>query len=386
MTTLELPEQPADQAALVEGGNGFAARIYREVSGQEGNVFVSPISISTAFGLLHVGAKGKTATEIADVMGYGGEEVDVAAGMGGLTSALKSSGAAGDLKIANGVYVDRGYELTETYQTSVRTDYGASVREMGFSTAPDSARKSINGEIERQTNNRIKDLLPDGFVTPETRLVLTDAVWFKADWATQFDPNFTRKGEFNTALGKTVPAELMNKEMQVRYLETAAFQAVDLPYKGDGFSLAVILPKQVDGIGALESAMTPRKLTDWLSKLDAADMADVDLTLPKVKTEASYDLAKPLFELGVRTAFTKEADLSGMNGTGGLMVSGVVHKTFLEINEKGTEAAAATGVGVMLTSARTPPPVTFTADHPFLLVLRHKATGAILFIGRVSEV
>ena len=254
---------------------------------------------------------------------------------------------------------------------------------------PQAARKIINDWVLAATNDRIDDLIPSGFIDPEyTYLVLTNAVWFKADWDVPFNANHTRTDTFTGRNGEVTDVRYLRDKREIRYLDSGDFHAVELDYAGDGFAMAFLLPKDVDGLPALEARLTSRDVSRTLNSLSTAKPSLVDLRIPKVTTSVQYQLSKPLQRLGIKQAFRHDADLSGLfDHNEPFVVSDVVHKTFLEINEKGTEAAAATAIGVSISSALMSPPkfVAFHADHPYLIVLRHKPTGAILFIGKIEE-
>lgn len=388
VSSIKLPPQLEAQASLVEGSNNFAVDLYGEVSTEPGNVFISPVSISAAFGLLYPGTRGNTATEIADVMGYNlPTDADFASTMGGLLDALQADRDTSKLRIANAAWVREDAKLANEYRDTIKSRMRAEISSINFSM-PEVARKAINDWVLAATNDHIDNLIPSGFIDPnDTYLVLTNAVWFKADWADQFQAAKTLTDAFTGRDGKVSSVRYLTDKRDVRYVDSGNFHAVELDYASDGFAMAFLLPKDVNGLSALEASLASGGVSRTLNSLSAAKPVLVDLKIPKVTTSVSYKLPEPLERLGLRQAFRKDANLSGLFDHGSFMVSDVVHKTFLEINEKGTEAAAATAIGVTLTSGQMSPPkfVEFHAKHPYLIVLRHKATGAILFIGRIEE-
>ncbi|NWG52564.1 MAG: serpin family protein [Hydrogenophilaceae bacterium] len=378
--TMQQAEPGDAPAAPSSGESAFDVALYRELAQESGGHFVSPLSVESAFALVYAGARGRTAAEMADVFGYDADFAAAAAAAQARDAALEANG---QFAIANAVWVERSFALAPPYVRLVRDRMGAMVAPLDFSDRR-SAANTINAWVSEATAERIPSLISEAFITEDARLVLTNAVYFKADWADQFRANDTREGDFRLASGDTRRAQLMRQTTRARYFEEDAFQAAEFDYAGDAFALAVFLPRTPDGLPSLEARLGD--LTPWLARLSAANRAELNLTLPKVEMNTSYDLVAPLQRLGLRAAFSHNADLSGIAG-GGLVVSKVIHKAFLKIDEQGTEAAAATAIGVEVTSAPAPPPrrIDFTADRPFFLVLRHKPSGQILFLGRVVD-
>ena len=380
---------PTQQADLVAGGNAFSAALYSELAQTDGNVFVSPISVSLAFGLLYPGAFGETAEEIAETMGYTGDGAATAIGLGNLMSALEIDNPTEKLRIANAVWTASDAAPAPDFQSLVRDQMQAEMRSVDFSKSKQAA-KTINDWVAARTNDRIKNLVPESALSRYTRSVLTNAIWFKADWASPFpkeatDPN----GVFTRRDGATEKAAVMRQDTRAKYFENAKAQFVELDYSGNNFSLIVALPKKADGIGALEAVIAKGKLTGWMDKLTAAEPTRLDLTMPKVKLKTTETLNQPLNRLGVNRAFSEDAELDGLLASREpLMVDTVIHKTFLEIDEKGTEAAAATAIITVIVTAtvETDDPIEFKIDHPYFIAMRHKPTGAILFMGRIETV
>jgi len=244
-------------------------------------------------------------------------------------------------------------------------------------TITELSRKIINTWVEEQTNNKIKDLIPQGMITPLTRLVLTNAIYFKGTWAIQFDPTDTKKQDFRVNSEKTVQADMMSlTEEEFNYTETDDLQILELPYKGDELSMLILLPKE--NLNKIE--LTLENLEQWRSSLREREL---NIYIPKFKFETKYFMSKDLKEMGMPTAFGEGADFSGMTGDKKLFISQVIHQAFVEVNEEGTEAAAATAL-TMVESAVTKPTL-FKADHPFIFIIQQKETGNILFIGRVND-
>ena len=262
-----------------------------------------------------------------------------------------------------------------------QANYQAGLHEVDFVAATEEARKTINSWVEKQTTDKIKDLLPPGVLTTDTRLVLTNAIYFKGNWAEQF-----KKAMTNAQPWLGVPAKanvpLMHRMDKYRHLDAGVFQALELPYVNQELSMVVFLPKKVDGLEEFEKGLTAAKLTDWTQSLVKSAPREMDVFLPRFKMTSEFNLKNQLAALGMTDAFTRAADFSGMaDGKEKLFIQDVVHKAFVEINEEGTEAAAATGVVVGALSARIEP--VFRADHPFFFVIRDNRSGSVLFAGRL---
>jgi serpin B len=378
--------QPAaDWSKLVAGNTQFGMELYGELKGEAGNLFLSPFSISTALGMTAAGARGKTLEEMETVLHLPG---DPHAGFGAIIKSLNEEPDAKKrgftLSTANALWAQQGYPWKPEYKKLVATDYGAGLFDVNFKGDAEASRTTINQWVEKETRDKIKDLLPVGSVTPDTRLVLTNAIYFKGDWQDPFDKKATRDLPFTTTGGKTVEAPLMFRVGRYLYGENDAFQVIDMPYTGRRISMTVILPRKADGLPAVEKELTAAKLAETVKGLRLE--REVHVHLPRFKVTKDFLLNKPLKALGMKLAFEK-ADFSGMH-TGGeqLDITAVLHKAFVDVNEEGTEAAAATGVVVGVTSAAPPPtPKYFKADHPFLFLIRDQKTGSVLFMGRLEN-
>lgn len=374
------PEAPSgDLAALAVGTRGFGFRLLREVGDGTENVFLSPLSVVTAFGLVHAGARGATATEIETVLGYPwpGDAGD--ARIGAMQSALTGRSDV-TLRIANRLWRDERRTLRADYLAHSRDVFGAEPEVLDFLTAPEPARLRINTWVEEQTEHRIKDLLPEGSVTPSTALVLTNAVYFLGEWADRFNPTATQDGPFRLAGGGEVRTPMMRRWGEHRYAEVDGLQVLELDYQGGGMSMVVVLPARPDGLPAVLEGLDTRWDT-WTRALVAQDVA---ITLPKLEFSWGDSITETLQAMGLRTAFQDQADFSGMSDQPGLAISQVIHKAFVRVDEKGTEAAAATAVAMRGGGPPKSPPA-FTADRPFLFAIRDKATGAVLFLGLVRD-
>jgi serpin B len=265
----------------------------------------------------------------------------------------------------------------------VKRHYGAGLDELDFKTATEQARLTINGWAEKQTRERIKDLLAPNILTADTQLVLTNAVYFKADWLTAFDKRATRTADFFLTADQKTSADLMSRQGPYGYFENELLQAVDLPYRGAPLSMIVLLPRKVDGLAALEKELTANNLAAWIGRLHTET---VNVALPKFTMTRGFQLADVLRQMGMGVAFASGANFSGMSESQPLQLSDVIHKAFVEVNEQGTEAAAASAVGVAKNGPdRVTRVRTFRADHPFLFLIRDYRSGAVLFLGRCAN-
>ena len=374
--------------------NSFGIDLYTEVApGEAGNILLSPASVSAAFVLAYAGAKGATADEIAEVFGFGeGAAFHQEEGARQRSLAIDADGRR--VALANALWFDRKTVLERDFLDLVSKAYGAGAERADFRGAPSAARAEINQWAEARTDGRIKDLLSADDVTGATRLMLVNAIYLKADWAHEFSPEYTATNEFRLANGARVEVPFMRQIEFFSRLSKPGFEAILLPYVGGELSMAIFAPKGPGGIKAFEKRLTPAALAGWLQGLDDADTTSTDLMLPKARIEARYDLQGTMAALGLAEAFSDDADFSGMvvpekqaaDGGRGVKLGKVVHKTVLEMNEHGTEAAATTALeAVIVSGSRIAAPKPFRVDHPFFLVIRHEAGGAPVFIGRVMD-
>ncbi|MFT3729238.1 MAG: serpin family protein [Terricaulis sp.] len=365
-------------------GSDYETSLYRQVARGDGNQLISPFSLKAAFALLYPGARGATADEMTGVFDFTGDD-DPAGHEARLTQDLESSGV---FKSADAVWIDRQFALAPDYAHAVRDTLHAQVEALDFHGAAESSRTHINSWVSAQTNARIPDLLPPGFITPDMQLVLTNAVYFKADWQQPFAVGSTHDAPFHPLTGPDQNARMMHSVRRVRYFEDDDFQAADFDFKDGRFALTIFLPRANAGLPALEQRLSGDRLHGWLNQINGADGARLDVNLPKLRLEQRYDLGAQLQAMGLHTTFTEAADFSGVSANPDLVVSRVVQNTFFAMDEVGVEAAAATGIGVVTTAMPRPeaPPIAFNADHPFLLVLRDRRTGTIAFMGRVTSI
>jgi serpin B len=383
-----LPAPPsADAKTVAQDGNAFACDLYARLQKEEGDIFFSPYSISTALAMTYAGAKGKTAEEMATVLHFDLPPDKLHAGFAELVKRFNAQGEKRpyQLSVANRLWGQKGFTFLPAFLNLTTDKYGAGLEELDFVKQTEESRKIINAWVEKQTNDKIKDLLQKGDIETTTRLVLTNAIYFKAAWASKFLADSTKPGDFTLANGTKVKVPLMAKFEHLGYFDGGTFQALNIPYKDYALSMVVLLPRQADGLPALEKQLTAANLKQWSNKMTTHN---VNLKLPKFKTTSRFNLGQTLSDMGMPTAFNPDkADFSGMTTQDQLYISKVIHKAFVDVHEIGTEAAAATAV-IMNAPIGLPPKLpqaTFHADRPFLYLIQENQTGAILFMGRLTN-
>ncbi len=374
-----------DLAELVAGNSAFAFDLYQAIGEGDGNLFYSPYSISLALAMTYAGARGETEQQMADTLHHTLPQDQLHPAFNALDLALASRGEGAEgqdgggfrLNIVNSIWGQTGYSFLPAFLDTLAENYGAGLRLLDFVKAPEESRGTINDWVSEETEGKIEDLLPPNSITPETVLVLTNAIYFNAAWSHPFDEELTHDGPFSLLDGGQVTVPMMEQTEYFGYAEGEGYQAVELPYDGGELSMVILLPE--DG-----------RFEEFVRALDAQQVASiakdinpqgVHLTMPKFTYESSFRLKKALAAIGMPAAFTA-ADFSGMDGTRNLFIDDVFHKAFVSVDEAGTEAAAATAVVVALTAAPSPP-IEVTVDRPFVFVIRDIETGALLFVGRV---
>jgi serpin B len=388
----------AEAKNLAAADNAFALDLFAQLRKQDGNLFFSPYSIATALDMTWTGAAGQTATEMSSVL-----HLDLAAKDAGkpddaakaavlsasdkLRKDLVQSGKDGQfqLSIANALWGQKGYPFKPEFLKSIKDHFDGGLEQVDFKQ-PEPARQTINNWVAEQTKDKIKDLIPTGILTPATRLVLTNAIYFKAAWAEQFKKDNTKPGQFHLTADQQIDAPMMNMTHRFTYAEADGMKLLSMPYQGNRTSMVILLPDKVDGLADLEKSLTAEKMDGWIKSLKGRM---VHLALPKFKMTTQFQLADQLKALGMTQAFDpNKADFTGMvdPSVEPLFIGNVIHKAFVDVNEEGTEAAAATAVVMMATGVPRPEtPVDFIADHPFLFLIRDGQSGAILFMGRVAN-
>ena len=366
---------------IVKANNQFAFDLYSEFKeeSKDENIFFSPYSISVALTMTYEGARGKTAKEMQSVLHILEDENLRRANFAKIINEINKPDKKYKLHTANALWPRIDFQLLEEYQNTIERYYGGKITPLDYLKEPEKSRQTINGWVEDKTEDKIKDLIPQGYLTPSTVLVLTNAIYFKGTWILQFDPKDTQDEDFTTSGGRVVKVPMMRllgKDAEFNYAETDEVQILELLYEGEDLSMLIILPKE-NNLEKIEKFITPEKLSEWKNMLKKQR---VDIYIPKFKFETKYFMAETLKKMGMPTAFTTGADFSGINGEGGIWIDKVIHQAFVEVNEEGTEAAAATGVimgGTVL-------PL-FKADHPFIFIIQQRDTGNILFLGRVED-
>jgi serpin B len=378
---------PQDTPRLIVAGNtNFACAIYAKLRGRQGNLFFSPYSISTALAMTSVGARGLTETQMTKTLQFpteiGNEHFHKE--FGSIIRQLNQAGAKGgfELVVANALWGQKDYKFLPDFLTLVKTNYEGDLQQVDFLGQTETARKTINDWVESKTKDKIKELIKPGTLDSMTRLVLTNAIYFKGKWASQFKPAQTREEPFTLLGGEKKDVPMMTQTADFNYMETADLQGLAMPYVGNGLSMIVLLPKKIDGIKDLEEQLTADNISTWLGHLRKRE---VRVSFPKFKMTSEFGLADVLKSMGMTDAFLPDkADFTGMTGNKDLFISAVVHKAYVDVNEEGTEAAAATGVKMVMTSIGPAMPV-FRADHSFIFLIRDNLSGSILFIGRVID-
>lgn len=389
--------------ALTARGNDFAFKLYDQLRAAPGNLFFSPASIEVALAMTREGAAGNTLRQMSLLLPESTfsqpleTTVDKSVYLTNRFQPLETSGRQEcppheklprigtnvTLKSANALWVDKKFPILGKFQTAVQDKYGAEIHPADFSGQPEVERGTVNRWVEEKTRDKIKNLLGPGSVTPATRLILVNAIYFKGDWLHAFEKEKTADESFWTApaAGTNVPMMTMKPE-RFGYMENESFQCLELPYLGEAVSMLIVLPKEKDGFARIEEGFSADALAGWTATLRKEE---VEVHLPRFKVESQFNsMAETLAALGMTDAFNPSlADFSGIS-TEPLFISDVIHKAFVQVDEKGTEAAAATGV-MMRTTAMPMPPKVFRADHPFLFLIRDKETGSVLFMGRVVD-
>jgi serpin B len=382
LSAFETPRQRSDNN-MVQSNTQFAVQLYTKLNEvQSGNLFFSPYSISTALAMTCAGAAGDTREEMAEVLQVNVPEPEMHAAMAKLIAALRSSDKGYQLRVANRLWGQTGYAFLPEFLQTTRSIYEAQLGEVDFAKQTEQARRTINQWIEQQTEAKIKDLIPAGLLASDTRLVLTNAIYFKGSWQESFDKESTQDAPYFASGDKEITIPTMHQVARFGYRASEGLQVLELPYAGRALSMVILLPASKNGLNELEQSISRTGLVDLVSGLR---WRDVSVFLPRFKLSCQFSLRDALASMGMPLAFDPDkADFSRMSRDERLVISAVVHKAFVDVNEEGTEAAAATGVIMAPTAAPVQEePPTFRADHPFVFLIRDNRTGSILFLGRV---
>ncbi|XP_026532396.1 leukocyte elastase inhibitor [Notechis scutatus] len=374
---------------LANANSQFALDLFQKLTEAHptDNVFFSPISVSSALAMIALGARGNTASELSKTLHFDGVE-DLHSVFHTLNAKINWSDAPYILKLANRLYGEKTLNFLSDFLTNTQNLYGAELSKADFSNAPDKAKKEINQWVEQQTEGKIPELLSEGSINEMTKLVLVNAVYFKGSWAKAFQEKDTEDKPFrlNKTEKKNVKMMFMKEKLPFGYIPECNCHVLELPYKGEDLSMIILLPDGIEdnstGLEQLEQQLTLEKLQEWNQNMISE--VDVYVHLPKFQLEENYDLKSYFAALGLVDMFDSDkANLSGMSGAQDLHVSKIVHKSFLEVNEEGTEAAAATAATIV--SFSLPMEENFIADHPFVFFIRHNPTNTILFLGRFAS-
>jgi serpin B len=374
----------SDRAEAVRGNNAFAVELYRRLSEAKGNLFFSPESVSISLAMTYAGARGETARQMAETLHFTLPQARLQPAMAALLRTLNAVGKGNyQLSLANALWVQKDYALLPTFSKLVKNSYGAALNPADFCHHSEDARSNINLWAKRQTANKIIDLIGPGILDATTRLVLANAIYFKGIWDTQFDTESTTEQDFHVAPTHNIRAKLMQRSGSFPYFNGGTFGAVEIPYKNKDLSMIIFLPNAVDGLSAFERSMSVAKMQDWLSQLQGRHVTTVALALPRYQMTAQFNLNDSLTKMGMQYAFDSQADFSGMTGSQNLLISAVLQKAYIDVNEQGTEAVAATGTVMGVIAGIVP--FQFRADHSFVFLIQDSRSGSILFMGRVAD-
>lgn len=370
----------AESQPLVAGNSAFAFELYQRLGEKDGNLFISPYSISSALAMTYAGARGNTATQMKSVLRFGLGDETLHSAFSRLTYDLQEqAGSSYELAIANALWGQQDYAFLPTFLVLNEREYGAGLNLVDFSGDTEGARSTINKWVEAQTNDRIQELLQRGILDRETRLVLTNAIYFKGDWEFEFDKERTADLQFKTD-DLQIPVPMMSQSREFAYTQQDSVQIIELPYKDEDLSMVVLLPAEEYAFDVFEASLTADRVSGWIGALSKQEIA---VSLPRFEFTAAVELSDPLIAMGMTDAFGG-ADFSGMTSNRELYISAVVHKAFVKTDETGSEAAAATAV-VMTRTTSVPTIPTFIANRPFVFLIRDRNSGTILFLGRVMN-
>jgi serpin B len=383
------PMPYADVKPLVQGNTAFGLALYEKIRSSEGNLVFSPYSISAAVGMTYVGTRGETASQIQRALHFPQNETNLPGLFAQLDRTLQTAQSVGgaQLNIANSLWPQKQYRFRPEFLDLLKVNYRASITPLDFGRQAEKASRTINRWVDENTRHKIPEIIGPGDLDASTRMVLVNAVYFKGLWDTPFQESATRPDNFHVNAKRMVRVPFMNRQGSFKYGENELAKVLVIPYRGYQFDMVLLLPLQPDGLGRLEQSLSETNLAEWIGETGEQD---VIVSVPKFKMSEDLGLTDNLQALGMRDAFDAgRANFSGMDGNPHwLYLSKAMHKAFVEVNEKGTEAAAATGMALIPMGLHTEPPPKpkeFRADHPFLFLIRESSTGCILFMGRVMD-
>jgi serpin B len=371
-------------AEVIAGNNEFAWELFQKVAvaseNRDRNIFFSPYSVSTALAMTYAGSRDETAAQMAQVLRFTLPQPELHQAFAVLDRQMNPADPElYRLSCANALWGQYNYHFESDFTELINQYYHGGMQMVDFVAQPEATLNTINQWVERQTASKIRDLLQPGDISSLTRLVLTNAIYFKGDWESPFQAELTKSGPFTTAAGQTVTASLMRQKGKFRYAADADMQILELPYAGKDLAMLVFLPR--GNFDQFEASLTTERIQGWREQLTALQVA---VTIPKFKFATRYYLNQLLSEMGMPAAFSASgADFSGITGARDLHIDHVIHQAVIDVDEKGSEAAAATAV-VMNETSIMDPDLVFQADHPFCFAMVHQPTGSILFLGRVA--
>ncbi len=364
--------------SIILANNEFAFDLYFKLKIREENIFFSPFSIFSAIAITYEGAKGNTKKEIEDVMGYPSSEFLRRPCMAKIYNEINEREKKYMLHIANALWIQKNYRILKEFKEIARMYYLAEAENLDFVKESEKSSEIINSWVYEKTNGKIKDLISKDVIGPLTRLIITNAIYFKGKWLKQFNKEKTEKADFYISENKKVKVQMMSiEEANFKYYEDEKIQVIELPYDGKEVSMFIFLPKSFE-MNSIDEYLNSEKFKQIRNSLKEEK---INVYIPKFKMETRYALREVLYEMGIKNAFTMTADFSGITGKKELFISKVIHKAFVEVNEEGTEAAAATGVVMELTMIK--PVKAFRADHPFVFFIYDNKYENILFLGRI---
>ncbi len=371
-------------AAVVQGNNAFALDLFGKLSvaAGGGNVFFSPLSISTALAMTYAGAGTTTATQMAQVLHFTPVSQDLHPAFGALACQLRADGVSADggqFDLANAVFGQKGFSFQQPFMTALADDYGAGLQSVDFAGQTEAARLSIDAWVSQQTHGKIPELLKKGSVTPDMTLVLADALYFEGLWSSPFEPTFTANGPFTLANQQMVQVPLMTATVLAGYAEGANFTALELPFKDGHMAMDFVRP--TGDLAAFEAALSASSIQAALAALKVEQVA---VAIPKFQLDLSLDLIPAMQALGLTLPFGPQADFSGIDGQHDLSIGLLHHEAVLQVDEAGATAAAATATGLG-GSVMPTPAATFKANRPFILLIRDVSSGILLFVGHVTN-
>ncbi len=362
------------------GNNDFAFVLFRNLASPGKNIFISPLGIGASFAMARAGARGATEKEIERVLFYRSGREDMHRAWAELLAGLDSRAREGKCRFesANRLWFDEGTAIETRFSETLKRYYDGGPESVKFSSDPEGARRAINAWVSGKTGGKITDLVPGGAISKTTSLVLTNALYFLGSWKNPFDEKRAAQSDFFISAKKTAPAVFMRMTAYFPYLELNDMQVLSVPYRAEGLSLIVVLPKKIDGLAGVERRLTTENLRKWTSGLKDSE---VILHLPRFEVAYFAGLTETLKRMGMRTAFSPSADFSGIAPV--LSITEALHKACVSVNEKGTEAAAASSISMVKSNGGRKH--LFRADHPFVFMIYDSRSGAVVFIGRLAD-